>query len=140
MNVNLKNVLLATLLVTMLTIGTVSAKEWKGGERKDKESQGKEWRGHGGRRRGGGKWGDCPIYGIYAGKNAKMENVPKVPQEIKDKWAEAQKTAIDLRTELGKTPVNREKALELHSKRRVLMQEISDWHFNQRLDALAARQ
>jgi hypothetical protein len=61
-----------------------------------------------------------------------------VPQEIREKWAEAQKTKIDLRLELEKTTIDRAKALELHAKHRALMQEISDWRFQQRLNSLGA--
>jgi DNA-directed RNA polymerase specialized sigma subunit len=63
----------------------------------------------------------------------------QVPQEIREKWAEAQKVAIDLRTELGRNPVNRDRALGLRAQHRAIMQEISDWRFTQMLDALTAR-
>ena len=81
----------------------------------------------------------CGMIGGYGQYGGNRTNVPEVPQEIREKLAEAQKTAIDLRTELGKNPIDRDKALELHAKHRAIMQDISDWHFNQRLDALIAR-
>ena len=76
---------------------------------------------------------------VFAGKHDNRVKAGEVPQEVRDKWAEAQKTAIDLRTELGRKPIDREKALELYAKHRALMQEISEWHFKQRLDALIAQ-
>ena len=123
MNVKMRNVLLAALLVAVLTAGAASAGGWK--------KQG----GHGGRM--GNSHMSERGYGHR--QNADRANAPQVPQEIRDKLTEARKTAIDLRTELGKKPVDRDKALELHAKRRALMQDISDWYFNQRLDALIAR-
>ena len=128
---NMKKILLAALLVTVLTAGLASARDWKGKEGKNKEGQAKEWRGKEWGRHGG-RWGKtCPMRGY-----ANRADAPELTQEIREKWAEVQKTAIDLRTELGKSPVNREKALELHGKHRALMQEISDWRFNRMLDTL----
>ena len=91
-----------------------------------------------------GGWNRDGAHGFMMGRRGWQAdkprvNVPVIPQEIKDKWAEIQKTSIDLRTELGKTPLNREKALELHAKRSSLMQEISNWHFQQRLNLLEAK-
>ena len=139
----MKKVLLAVLLVTALTVlaaGMASAGGWKR---------------HGGRggqmwnpRMGGGRGGACFMqggYGPHGGmaygyrKNADRTNVPEIPQEIRDKFTEAQKTAIDLRAELERNPVDRDKAMEFYAKHRTLMQEICDWHFQQRLDALTAR-
>ena len=149
-NMKVKTILLAAVIVAVLTVGMAYAGGQKGHG------------GHGGRRMwgphmGGGRQmerGCCfEAHGRggrgfakrgFADKNhadrehAYKSSAREVPQEIRDKWAEAQKTGIDLRMELGKNPVNREKALELHAKRRALMQEISDWNFNRKLDALAA--
>ena len=128
-----KKILIAVLLVAVLAAGTAYA----GGRKRQGGHGGRMWNApmgvgmcencgarfdspHGGRRRGG-------------------INAPEVPQEIRDKMTEARKIAIDLRAELEKSPVDREKALELHAKHRALMQEISDWRFNRRLDALTAR-
>ena len=128
MNVKKKKVLLAALLVAMLTVlaaGAASAE----GERKQ-----------GGRNRGQrtGGWGAHYGKGYgYCGRYAYKMNVSEVPQEIRDKWVEAQKINIDLRAELAKKPEDRdkEKALELYTKRCALMQELGEWHFKQRLDA-----
>ena len=127
----MKKVLLAVLLVSILTVGAASAGGWKG---------------HGGRMRGHGmEGGVCFMYGgrgLFNGPHGgrmragRADGAKEIPQEIREKFAEAQKTAIDLRTELGRTPLNREKALELHAKHHAIMQEICDWHFTQRLDAL----
>ena len=114
------------------------------------------WGRGGGRMRGPGSgWGGFCFEGGFGMRGGSMpyrmgsycgfygpdgSYAPVIPQEIRDKLAEAQKTAIDLRTELGRNPVNRERALELQAQHRALMQEVHDWHFNQRLDALAPPQ
>ena len=72
-------------------------------------------------------------------RNAGWANAPEVPQEIREKWAEAQKTAIDLRLELGRNPIDRDRALELRAQHRAITQEISDWRFMRMLDALTDR-
>jgi hypothetical protein len=86
--------------------------------------------------RGEKRWGDK---GHDRSHFPRDISVSQVPQEIKDKWAEADKLAVDLRLELGKNPINRGKVLELRAKRRALKQEISDWHFNEKLNALEAK-
>ena len=139
MNVKrVSKVALAVVLVAGLVTGIAYARESRGrkmkGEMQYKERQHKECRGH-------GKWSDNrTMRGESVDRmNAKRANAPEIPQEIREKRAEAKKTAIDLRMELGKNPVDREKAFELHTKRHNLMQEISNWHFTQKLDALTAR-
>jgi len=139
MNVKrVSKVVLAVVLVAGLVTGIAYARESRGGkirgEVQYKERQHKECRGY-------GKWSDVHTMrgkSVYR-MNSKRANAPEIPQEIREKRAEAKKTAIDLRMELGKNPVDREKALELHAKRHSLMQEISNWHFTQKLDALATR-
>jgi len=143
---NMKKVLkvsLAVLLVAVLMAGVASAVERRGegrrGEgRRNREPQRREWQnkelrsemGYPMRRMmGGGMMRNRAIAGTAL----------EVPQEIREKWAEAQKIMIDLRMELGRNPINREKALELHAKHRALMQEIHDWRFAQQLDALTTR-
>jgi len=135
--------MLAVLALSILTAGVASATEWKDKEKnkevknkewKNKEWKGnKEWQGKGWGKHSGKRGKTCPTWGRVGSNRAVAL---ELPQEILEKWAEAKKTAIDLKVELRKNPVNREKALELHGKRRALMQEISDWHFNQKLDAL----
>ena len=133
MNMKAKKILVAVLLVAVLVAGTAYA----GGRKR----QG----GHGGRTWsapiGGGMCESCGarFETPHGGRRRGGINVPEVPQEIRDKLTEARKIAIDLRAELEKSPVDREKALEFHAKHRALMQEISDWYFNRRLDALTAR-
>ena len=145
MNMKTKKVLLAVLLVAVLTVlaaGMASAGGWK----KQGGNGGRMWN----PRMGGGMGGACYMMGGHGQRphggrgfgqrnNADGVKTPEIPQEIREKLAEAQKTAIDLRTELGKNPIDRDKALELHAKRRAIMQDISDWCFKQRLDALIAR-
>ena len=126
-------VVLVVALVAGLVAGVAYAKESRGrrirGEM-HKEWQHREWRGH-------SKWSDGrAMRGMGHRINVKRANASEVPQEIREKGAEAKKTAIDLRMELGKNPVDREKALELHTKRQSLIQEVSDWRFTQMLDAL----
>ena len=131
---------LTVLLVTVLVVGVASAverRERRGGGRRAREPQGREWRGLQGPR-----MGICPMGGAFAGRtrpNTDRTGALEVPQEIREKFAEAQKAMIDLRTELGRNPVDREKALELHAKHRALMQEICDWRFARILDSLAER-
>ena len=128
-------VMLAVILVAGLVTGIAYAKESRG-RRTRGEMQHKEWQHKG--LRGHSKWSDGrTMRGMSVDRmNAKRTNASEIPQEIREKRAEAKKTAIDLRMELGNNPVDREKALELHAKRRVLMQEISDWRFTQMLDSL----
>jgi hypothetical protein len=124
MIVKVKNALLAAAIVAVLTVlaaQTAFAWGWGG-------YYGRMWGPH---THGGGLEICHGQYGVW--------EVPDVPQDIKNKWMEAQKTAIDLETELCKRPVDRAKALELHAKFHSLMRDVSDWHFKQRLDALTAR-
>ena len=143
-----KKILVATVLVAALT--TVGS-AWAGGKKERAENRDNwnkgAWGRHHSARGEMGRWRHKSVWGgprfmmgrmgWQAGKTG--VKAFEVPQEIKEKWAEAKKTAIDLRTELSKTPISREKALELHAKHRSLVQEISDWYFLQRLDALEAK-
>lgn len=96
---------------------------------------------HGGRGYGMGMDGYCYGYGPQGGPARPGERGPAwgfdVPQNIRDKQAEAQKLMIDLRTEMYKQPVDKDKALELFRKHRALQNELSEWFFTQRLDAIA---
>lgn len=73
------------------------------------------------------------------GRGSFRNNISEAPQEIQDKWAEARQIATYLRAELRGETVDRDRALELRQQHRALMQEISDWRFMQRLDALTSR-
>ena len=131
-----KKVLFAALLVAMLTMsvaGTASARGWGGRGRG----------GFGGGWGGGYGYGDCcggmfygggPYGGRGYGPRDGRGYVYEAPQEIREKLAEAQKVAIDLRLEFDKQPINRGKVSELREKHRAIMQEVSDWRFNNRLD------
>ena len=123
-------VMLVVALVAGLVAGIAYAKESRG-RRFRGETQHKEWRGF-------SKWGDGrTMRGMSDNRmNVKRANAPDIPQEIREMRAEARKTAIDLRMELEKNPVDREKAFELHAKCQSLIHEISNWHFTQMLDTL----
>ena len=123
----IKTVLIAAVLVTILTAGAAFA--W-GGHR---GGRGGHHGGRGGHYGGRGVYFDRP-YGCARYSGEPCPYYSDVPQEIRDKFAEARKTEADLRIELGKTPIDREKALSLHEKYSALMQELSDWQFKQELD------
>ena len=102
------------------------------------------WGGSGGRHHGmygyggtgaGYGMGGCGNRGYGGGFCTGRQGGVNLPQEIQDKRTEAEKVAIDLRAELSKNPVNRAKALDLHKKHQALRQAISDWCFQQRLNA-----
>lgn len=101
--------------------------------------------GYGGRHHGMGGYGGMGMGPVAGGFYRQGHNggfgfgAPgniELPKEILDKRVEAEKIAIDLRAELSKRPVNRAKALELHKKHQTLRMAISDWWFQQQLDAL----
>ena len=123
-------IMLVVALVAGLVAGIAYAKESRG-RRFRGEMQHKEWRGF-------SKWGDSrTMRGMSIDRmSVKRANAPEIPQEIREMRAEARKTAIDLRMELRKNPVDREKAFELHTKCQSFMHEISNWHFTQMLDTL----
>ena len=58
----------------------------------------------------------------------------EMPQDIRDKLTEAQKTAIDMWAEMDRTPVDRAKVEALRTKHRELRNAVSDWCFSQRLE------
>ena len=139
-----KKILLAALLVMVLVLLAAGGAfagpgGWKkhGGRMKGSQIDGgsslmqEEGRAREGRRHDGRAYGHR--------RNAGSMDAIEIPQEIKDKFAQMRKIAVDLRAELEKNPIDREKALELHAKRSALMQEIFDWRFNRRLDALTAK-
>jgi len=131
-------IFLAVLLVIMLMAGIALADERRnreGRERRNREPQCTEWQNKDWR--DFGKWNLCPMRA--GGRRADRMNAREIPQEIREKWAEAQKIAIDLRLELGRIPVDRARALELRAQHRAIVNEISDWHFIHRLDLLTTR-
>lgn len=70
----------------------------------------------------------------------KEELRKNMPQNIKDKITESRKIMIDMRSEMGKTPINRAKIMQLRDKNVKLRQEISDWFFSQKLDRIEKSQ
>jgi len=87
------------------------------------------------------RYGGCGMM-MYGGRGAGMACPmwgDQIPQEIQDKMNEMRQTLMDLDKEWGNKPINREKILELHTKRFSLMQEVSEWCLNQRLDALEGK-
>ena len=60
----------------------------------------------------------------------------EVPQEIRDKEAEAAKLRIDLGNVLSHKPLNREKAAELDGQINKLRQDVRTWRFEQKLNRI----
>ncbi|MDR1943244.1 MAG: hypothetical protein LBQ19_00315 [Synergistaceae bacterium] len=61
----------------------------------------------------------------------------EAPQEIIAKRSEAIGILTELRSEMSKKPINRERALELYRKHRTLKSEIEEWFFLKRLDNIS---
>ena len=57
-----------------------------------------------------------------------------MPQEIRDKEAEAEKLGIDLRNVLSQKPLNRDKAIELNGQIDKLRRDVQAWRFEQKLN------
>ena len=128
----MKKILFAAIVCVCVAVAGTAMAEAYGG------------RGHGGRHyRTGGYGGmgmgyDSNFYGghgYHEGCRFGGSGGVDVPKDILDKRVEAEKVAIDLRAELSKRPVNRAKALELYKKHQTLRLSISDWCFQQRLNA-----
>jgi len=121
-----KKALFASLLVTVMAfgiIGEASARERGGRNRSNRPDR-----------------SDRAVCFVEPGvRGGFRNNISEAPQEIQEKWAAAQRLGIDMRLELGRETIDRDKVLELRQQRRVIMQEISDWRFMQRLDALTNR-
>ena len=60
----------------------------------------------------------------------------EMPQEIRDKEAEAQKLSIDMGNVLSKKPLDREKAVELSGQINKLRQDVRAWRFEQKLNRI----
>ena len=126
-----KVLFVAIVCVCVVVAGTAMAEAYGG-------------RSHGGRHQGAGGYGGMGMgydsnsyggHGYHGGFRFGGPGAADVPKEILDKRVEAEKVAIDLRAELSKRPVNRAKALELYKKHQTLRLSISDWCFQQRLNA-----
>ncbi|MDR3254207.1 MAG: hypothetical protein LBT31_01395 [Synergistaceae bacterium] len=61
----------------------------------------------------------------------------EITPEIQEKRTEAKRISSELRAELEKNPVDREKALDLYRKSAALRNEIGEWFFIQRLDKIS---
>ena len=65
---------------------------------------------------------------------------PDMPKEIREKAAEIAKLRIDLEEAMTSRPLNREKALEVHSKMLKVKLELEEWRFAKRLERIEAMQ
>ncbi|MBR1438790.1 MAG: hypothetical protein IJ587_09675 [Synergistaceae bacterium] len=65
---------------------------------------------------------------------------PDMPKEIREKAAEIAKLRIDLEEAMTSRPLNREKALEVHSKMLKVKLELEEWKFAKRLERIEAMQ
>ena len=74
--------------------------------------------------------GTCPVWGDP------RSNSNAIPQDIQDKMREMHETGIALQKEFANRPINSERVLELRAQHFSLSQEVSEWFFRQRLEAL----
>jgi hypothetical protein len=91
------------------------------------------WR-HGG---GFGKSDDLRqerAWGGHGGFEGRGRQNLDLPQEIRDKLAQAEKIGDELRSELGQTPINKDRALALYRQHRDIKNEVGEWFFLQRLE------
>ena len=65
---------------------------------------------------------------------------PDMPKEIREKAVDLAKLRVDLEEAMTSRPVNKAKALEVHSKIQTLKNEIDNWRFAKRLEMIEARQ
>lgn len=77
-------------------------------------------------------------YGRFRAKHGQRDYA-RIPEEIRQKAADMDKLKIDLKMELTKRPIDRNKALELHGQISAKRQEIRDWKFAKKLDLLEKR-
>ena len=63
-------------------------------------------------------------------------NAVDMPEALRAKAVEMEKLHVDLRDVLSRTPIDRDKALELHGRIVQIHQEIGAWRFAQRLEAI----
>lgn len=71
------------------------------------------------------------------GRDSRMGwNAADMPEELRAKAVEMEKLHVDLRDVLSRTPVDRNKAVELHGKIVQIHQEIGAWRFAQKLEAI----
>lgn len=61
---------------------------------------------------------------------------PDMPNEIREKTAEAAKLRIDLENVMTKRPLDREKAAEIYAKIAGIESEIKIWRFSKKLDGI----
>ena len=65
---------------------------------------------------------------------------PDMPKEIREKATELAKLRVDLKEAMTSSPLNKEKALEIHAKMQKLEQEVETWKFTQRLERIEEMQ
>lgn len=157
--VQMKKVVIAVLVVGLLSIaGTAMAKNNRGqkGVFPPNGACPQTYR------EGGPAWaGECPVFsgrnGMHRpghgrghqvhGRNGRGYrghgwdgrmgwNAVDMPEALRAKAVEMEKLHVDLRDVLSRTPIDRDKALELHGKIVQIHQEIGAWRFAQRLEAI----
>jgi hypothetical protein len=88
--------------------------------------------------RGDGGWGiggsEDRFYGHGFGGPWLWSSDADIPLEIRNRMDEARGVMDELRAELSKTSVDKDKALTLFRKGRDIRNEISEWFFTQRLE------
>ncbi|MDR0648916.1 MAG: hypothetical protein LBF92_06235 [Synergistaceae bacterium] len=77
------------------------------------------------------------LYGHGFGGPWLWDSNASVPQEIRDKADEARDVMDELRAELSKNPVDKDRALALFRKGRDIRNEISEWFFLQRVESIS---
>ncbi|MBR6902157.1 MAG: hypothetical protein IKN30_08900 [Synergistaceae bacterium] len=70
------------------------------------------------------------------GRMGGMNFTPDMPKEIREKAADLAKLRIDLEEALSSRPVNKAKALDVHSKMQKIQNEIDTWRFQKRLERI----
>jgi Spy/CpxP family protein refolding chaperone len=77
------------------------------------------------------------LYGHGFGGPWLWDSNADIPQEIRGKMDEARSAMDELRAELSKNPVDKDKALALFRKERDIRNEISEWFFLQRIENIS---
>lgn len=65
---------------------------------------------------------------------------PDMPKEIREKATELAKLRVDLEEAMTSSPLNKEKALEVHAKMQKAEQEVEAWRFAKRLERIEEMQ
>lgn len=59
-----------------------------------------------------------------------------LPDNIRDKITGSEQLKIDIKSEMGKMPLNKEKITQLRNEQKHLQMEVSDWFFAQMLESI----